>query len=335
MSTGAEKIPSKDVKLQNRLLADELEQAFRRVAFDDAPVLGRELRLFEEEFAAWLGVQHCAGVANGTDALIIALRALGIGPGDEVLVPSNTYAATVLAVVEVGARPVLVEPREADHNIDPAAAAAAIGPRTRAILPVHLYGLPAEIDALAACARSADLALIEDAAQAHGAALKGVRCGALGTIGCFSFHPSKNLAAIGDAGALVTSDPRLAERVRRLRDFGKSSKYRWAEPGYNSKMNTLQAAFLRVKLAHVERWNVRRRELATRYQEGLSDTGLILPPAPGPECEPCWHLYVVRPPGGRRDALQAALAERNIRCGIHYPVPPHLQPAFAAQGWRR
>lgn len=328
------KIPSKDLNLQNRLLADQLEAAFRRVAYQDKATLGRELREFEKEFAAWIGVAHARGVANGTDALILALEALDIGPGDEVIVPANTYGASVLAVVRVGATPRLVDPDPGDHLLHPEAVEQALTPRTRAIMPVHLYGLPVAMERLEELARERGILIIEDAAQAHGAAVNGKRCGAFGAISCFSFHPSKNLGAIGDGGAVVTQSAELDARLGRLRDFGKSGKYEWAEPGHNSKLNTLQAAFLRVKLSQVDAWNRRRRALAHRYTQQLADTGLILPREPDDGRVHCWHLYVVRVPHGKRDALQAAMADHGVRCGIHYPVPPHLQPAFAAQGWR-
>jgi dTDP-4-amino-4,6-dideoxygalactose transaminase len=272
------------------------------------------------------------GVANGLDALVLALRALGVGAGDEVIVPSNTYIATWLAVSAVGARPVPVEPDAATHTIDPARIEGALTGRTRAILPVHLYGQPADLDPILSLARARGLAVVEDAAQAHGARYKGRRIGAHGDIVCWSFYPGKNLGALGDGGAVTTDRDDLADRMRVLRNYGSRVKYVNEVQGANSRLDPLQAAVLRVKLARLDAWNDRRRALAAHYAEGLAGAGLVLPEAPG-WAEPVWHLYVVR--CRDRDGLQRRLAEAGVGTLIHYPIPPHLQGAYAGQGFTR
>ena len=266
------------------------------------------------------------GLANGLDALILALRALDVGPGDEVIVPSNTYIATWLAVSAVGARPVPVEPDPATHNIDPARIAATLTERTKAILPVHLYGQPADLDPIVAVARTNGLAVVEDAAQAHGARYKGKRIGAHGDIVCWSFYPGKNLGAFGDAGAITTDNPDLAERIRVLRNYGSRVKYVNEVQGANSRLDPLQAAVLRVKLGHLDTWTERRRALAARYLAGLAGTELILPHVPD-WADPAWHLFVVRTKA--REALQTRLTAAGIGTLIHYPIPPHMQAAYA------
>jgi dTDP-4-amino-4,6-dideoxygalactose transaminase len=269
------------------------------------------------------------GLANGLDALTLALRALDIGPGDEVIVPSNTYIATWLAVSAVGATPVPVEPDPATHNIDPARIAAAITPRTRAIIPVHLYGQPADMDPILEIARAHGLRVVEDAAQAHGARYRGRRIGAHGDIVCWSFYPGKNLGALGDAGAVTTNDAALAERVAVLRNYGSRRKYVNEEAGVNSRLDPVQAAVLRVKLGVLDDWTDRRRAVAAAYAGGLTGSDLILPHVPD-WADPAWHLYVVRSPG--RDALQARLTGAGIGTLIHYPIPPHMQAAYAGLG---
>ncbi|MFU8866217.1 DegT/DnrJ/EryC1/StrS family aminotransferase [Roseovarius autotrophicus] len=322
-------IPFLDLRAAYLELKPGIDAAIARVLDSGWYVLGSEVEAFEAEWAAYCEAAHAVGVANGLDALTLALRALDIGAGDEVIVPSNTYIATWLAVSGVGATPVPVEPDPATHNIDPARIDAAITPRTRAILPVHLYGQPADLDPILGIARRHNLRVVEDAAQAHGARYKGKRIGAHGDIVCWSFYPGKNLGALGDAGALTTDDPVLAGRVALLRNYGSRQKYVNEEPGVNSRLDPIQAAVLRVKLAVLDKWTARRRAVAAAYEEGLADSGLILPHVPD-WAEPVWHLYVVR--STARDALQARLTEARVGTLIHYPIPPHMQTAYAGLG---
>ena len=322
-------IPFLDLAAAHAELAAEIEAALLRVARSGWYVGGAEVEAFEADWAAHCGAAHAVGVANGLDALILALRALGIGPGDEAIVPSNTYIATWLAVSAVGATPVGVEPDPATHNLDPARIEAAITPRTRAILPVHLYGQPADLDPILALARAHGLKVVEDAAQAHGARYKGRRIGAHGDAVCWSFYPGKNLGALGDAGAVTTDDPDLAARIRRLGNYGSDRKYVNEVRGLNSRLDPLQAAALRVKLGRLDDWTARRRARAAQYLAGLADTGLILPHVPD-WAEPVWHLFVVRTPA--REALQARLASAGVGTLIHYPIPPHMQAAYADMG---
>jgi dTDP-4-amino-4,6-dideoxygalactose transaminase len=310
-------------------LRDELDAAWRRVMDSGWYILGNEVAAFEEEFAAYCGVRHCIGVGNGLDALHLILRGYGIGPGDEVIVPSNTYIATWLAVTYAGATPVPVEPDEATCNLDPARIEAALTPRTRAILPVHLFGQPADMDAIRAVAGRHGLKVVEDAAQAHGARYGGRRCGSLGDAAGFSFYPGKNLGAIGDGGAITTDDDDLAARLRMLRNYGSSKKYVNEIAGFNSRLDELQAALLRVKLSRLDQWNDRRRAVAFTYLEALAGSGLVLPTVPG-WAEPVWHLFVVRSP--ERDAVTAKLDRNGIGWLIHYPIPPHLQGAYRYLG---
>jgi dTDP-4-amino-4,6-dideoxygalactose transaminase len=293
-------------------------------------VLGKELEAFEREFADYCGTKHCIGVGNGLEALHLILRAFDIGPGDEVLVPANTYIATWLAVSYSGARPVPVEPLPGTCNLDPERIESAITPRTRAILVVHLYGQPADMDPICAAARRHGLKVIEDAAQAHGARYRGRRTGSLGDAAGFSFYPGKNLGALGDGGAVTTDDDRLAERLCVLRNYGSKIKYHNEEKGYNSRLDELQAALLREKLKALDDDNACRARLARRYSELLAGSGLVLPEVPQ-WAEPAWHVYTVRSP--RRDALQRHLADRGIGTMIHYPIAPHLQTAYADLGF--
>jgi dTDP-4-amino-4,6-dideoxygalactose transaminase len=318
-----------DLGAAYRELKEEIDDAIARVLGSGWYILGPEVEAFEAEWAAYCGAAHAVGLANGLDALILALRALEIGPGDEVIVPSNTYIATWLAVSAVGATPVPVEPDPATHNIDPARIEAAITSRTRVLLPVHLYGQPADMDPILAIAQRHGLRVVEDAAQAHGARYKGRRIGAHGDLVCWSFYPGKNLGALGDAGAVTTDDAALAGRVALLRNYGSRQKYVNEVQGVNSRLDPLQAAVLRVKLAVLDAWTDRRRAIAGAYAEGLADSGLILPHVPN-WAEPVWHLYVVRSPD--RDALQKRLAEAGVGTLIHYPIPPHMQAAYADFG---
>jgi dTDP-4-amino-4,6-dideoxygalactose transaminase len=319
-------IPFLDMKPAYAELKAELDAAYTRVMESGWFVLGKEVDAFEREYAAFCGTQHCVGLGNGLEALELVLRAWDLGPGDEVIVPSNTYIATWLAVTAVGAIVVPVEPTPAGPNIDPERIAAAITSRTRAIMPVHLYGEPADMDAVMALADKHGLRVVEDVAQAQGAKVRGRRAGALGHAGAHSFFPTKNIGAYGDGGAVTTDDAALAERLRQLRNYGSRIKYVNIERGYNSRLDELQAAFLRVKLARLDEWNDRRRVLAGRYDDRLAGlAGLTLPRAPQ-WAEPVWHLYVVQTK--HRAELQRALDAAGIGTLIHYPIPPHLQQAY-------
>lgn len=311
-----------------------IDEVIQRVLKSGWYILGTECAAFEQEFAEFCGVRHCIGVANGLDALTLTLRGLGIGPGDEVIVPANTFIATWLAVSQVGASPVPVDPRRDSHNIDPERLEAALTPRTRAIMPVHLYGQPAQMDEILSFAQRHGLKVIEDAAQAHGARWRGVRCGALGDAAGFSFYPGKNLGALGDGGAITTNDDALAERLRQLRNYGSSVKYRHELTGTNSRLDELQAAVLRIKLQSLDVENAARAHLAQRYLEGLRGLALDLP-LQVEGAESAWHLFVVSLHGetGKRDQVQQALAARGISTLIHYPLACHRQPCYAAQDW--
>lgn len=326
-------VPFLDLKAPYLELREELDAAYRRVMESGWFVLGEETSAFEREFAAYCEASHCVGVSDGLEALRLILQAYAVGDGDEVIVPSNTYIATWLAVSHAGATPVPVEPDPDTYNLDPARIEAGITPRTRAIIPVHLYGLPAEMDLINDVARRHGLAVIEDAAQAHGARYRGRRTGSLGNAAAFSFYPGKNLGAFGDGGAVVTDDAELADRVRVLRNYGSREKYYNEVKGSNSRLDELQAALLRVKLSNLDEWNDRRGGVAAEYLENLSDvSGLKLPVVAGP-AEPVWHLFVAR--HARRDALRERLEEAEIQTMIHYPVPPHLSGAYAGEGWKR
>jgi len=312
-------------------LKEELDSAYQRVMESGWYILGKEVEAFESEFAAYCETNYCIGVANGLDALHLIVRAYGIGPGDEVIVPANTYIATWLAVTHAGATPVPVEPDEGTYNIDPTRIEAAITPRTKAIMVVHLYGQTADMDQINAIARKHGLKVIEDCAQAHGARYKGRRVGSLGDAAGFSFYPGKNLGAIGDGGAVTTNDPELAERIRVLRNYGSQIKYHNEVVGFNSRLDELQAALLRVKLTKLDEWNERRRHVAAKYMQGLSGQQQLTLPHVPEWAEPVWHLFVVR--HAQRDALQMALVEAGIGTVIHYPIPPHLQLAYVGLNW--
>jgi dTDP-3-amino-3,4,6-trideoxy-alpha-D-glucose transaminase len=319
-----------DLKAIYDELKPELDEAYQRVMRSGWFVLGKEVEAFEREYAAYCGTEHCVGLGNGLEALELVLRGWNIGVGDEVIVPSNTYIATWLAVSAVGATVVPVEPTPDGPNIDPDRIAAAITPRTRAIMPVHLYGEPADMEAIMALADRHGLKVVEDVAQAQGACWRGRRTGALGHAGAHSFFPTKNLGATGDAGAVTTDDAALAERLRVLRNYGSRVKYVNIERGLNSRLDEMQAAFLRVKLPRLDTWNDRRRVLAARYSDRLRDVPGLALPRPPQWAEPVWHLYVVRT--DRRAALVAALEKAGIGSLIHYPIPPHLQQAYADLG---
>lgn len=319
-------IPFLELKSTYLELKPEIDAAIATVMESGYYILGPQVEAFEAEFAASHGVKYCVGLSNGLDALHLGLLALGVGPGDEVIVPSNTYVATWLAVSYTGATPVPVEPVESTYNLDPNCLEAAITPRTRAILPVHLYGQSAEMDPILEIARRHNLPVLEDAAQAHGATYKGRYVGGLGNIAAWSFYPGKNLGAYGDAGAITTNDADLADKVRVLRNYGSRIKYVNEVAGYNARLDELQAAILRVRLKKLAEWNDRRRKIAEFYLENLQGRGLILPTVPAGNA-PVWHLFVVRHP--RRDDFQKYLAQAGIGTLIHYPIPPHLQQAYA------
>jgi len=322
-------IPFLDLRAAYLELKPQIDTAVARVLDSGCYILGPEVEAFEAEWATYCEADYAVGLANGLDALTLALRALGIGPGDEVIVPSNTFIATWLAVSGVGALPVPVEPDPATYNLDPARIEAAITPRTRALLPVHLYGQPADMDPILDIARRRGLRVIEDAAQAHGARYKGRRIGAHGDLVCWSFYPGKNLGALGDGGAVTTNDAALAARVALLRNYGSRQKYVNEEEGVNSRLDPVQAAVLRVKLKVLDEWTDRRCAIAAAYTQGLAGSGLVLPHVPN-WAEPAWHLYVVR--SSRRDALQARLTEVGVGTLIHYPIPPHMQAAYNKLG---
>lgn len=319
-------IPFLDLRATYRELQPQIDAAIARVLESGRYILGSEVEAFENEFAAWSGANYCVGVANGLDALALALRAVGVGPSDEVVVPSNTYIATWLAVTQVGAVPVPVEPDPATHCLDPDRVEAAITDRTRALLPVHLYGHPADMSAILEIGRRRNLRIVEDAAQAHGAALDGTPIGAHGDAVAWSFYPGKNLGAYGDGGAVTTNDPDVAHSVQILRNYGSEKKYVNAVRGVNSRLDPIQAAILRVKMPALAAWNARRTAIADLYRSRLAPLPLGLPHT-APDATHAWHLFVVTYP--RRDDLQIRLRDRGVDTLIHYPIPPHRQVAYA------
>jgi len=319
-------IPFLDLGAAYRELKTEIDSAVMRVLDSGWYVLGPEVEAFEAEWAAYCGADHAVGLANGLDALILALRALDVGPGHEVIVPSNTYIATWLAVSSVGATPVPVEPDPATHNIDHSRIESAITPRTKAIIPVHLYGQPADMDPILALARKYELVVVEDAAQAHGARYRSRRIGGHGDVVCWSFYPGKNLGALGDSGAITTNRTDVADRIKMLRNYGSREKYVNEALGVNSRLDPVQAAVLRVKLHHLDRWTDHRRCIAAAYMDKLNNTDLILPHVPD-WADPAWHLFVVRT--AAREDLQQRLTKAGIGSLIHYPIPPHMQQAYA------
>lgn len=327
------RIPILDLKPAVDELRPELDAAYKRVMDSGWFLLGQELTAFEAEYAASIGAAHCVGVANGLEAMQLILMARGIGPGDEVIVPSNGYIATWLAVTHTGATPVPSEPDYRTYNLDPSRLAQVLTVRTKAILPIHLYGQPADMEAINYFAAQHGLFVVEDAAQSHGARCHGKDAGNAGGAAGVSFYPSKNLGALADAGAVTTNDAALAERIRTLRNYGSKVRYVNDEVGVNSRLSELQAAFLRVKLPRLPEWNRRRAALAVRYQRQLHGVGdLVLPYVPD-WAEPVWHLYVVRT--RQRDALQQHLTRAGIGTQVHYPTPPHLSQAYASLGLRR
>lgn len=319
-------VPFLDLRAAYLELKPAIDAAVARVLDSGHYILGPEVEAFETEWATYCEARYAVGVANGLDALHLALRAMGVGPGDEVIVPSNTYIATWLAVSQCGAVPVPVEPVEATYNIDPALIEAAITPRTKVILPVHLYGQPADLDPILFIARKHGLRVLEDAAQAHGARYKGRRIGAHGDAVAWSFYPGKNLGALGDGGAVTTNDPGIAERLTVLRNYGSKVKYVNEVAGYNSRLDPVQAAVLRVKVPYLDVWNKRRKRIANHYIQELKETGLKLPFVPD-WADPVWHLFVVR--HQQRETVQKELGKAGVSTLIHYPIPPHKQEAYA------
>jgi dTDP-4-amino-4,6-dideoxygalactose transaminase len=323
-------IPFLDLAAASRELQTDIDAAIAKVVHSGWYIGGSEVEAIEADWATFCGAKHGVGVGNGLDALHLALRGVGVGPGDEVILASNGYIATQLAVTMAGATPVPVEPDPATHNLDPERIEAAITARTKAILPTHLYGQPADLDPILRIATAHSLVVIDDAAQAHGARYKGRRVGGnAAKITCWSFYPSKNLGALGDAGAVTTDDPDLADRVRRLGNYGSSVRYVNQELGVNSRLDPIQAAVLRVKLEKLDEWNARRSAIAALYSDALGDTDLILPRVPE-WAEPAWHLYVVQ--SDNRDRLAARLASAGVSTLIHYPIAPHRQKAYAYLG---
>jgi len=322
------KVPFLDLAVQHRAVREDLVAAATAVIDSGWYILGNEVQAFEREFAEFCGVKHCIGVGNGLEALQITLRAMNVGPGDEVIVPSNTFIATWLAVTGVGATIVPVEPDPATHNLDPAALEQAITPRTKVIIPVHLYGHPADMDPINAVAQRHGLKVIEDAAQAHGALYRGRKAGSLGHAAGFSFYPGKNLGALGDGGAVTTDDDVLADQIRLIRNYGSKKKYEHLVQGCNSRLDELQAALLRVKLRSLEQGNAARREIVRQYIDQLANRGIEVV-EPLPETVSSWHLFVVS--AADRERLRAHLLDHGVETMIHYPVAPHLQPAYAGQ----
>lgn len=326
-------VPFLDLKAQYAAIRPDIDIAIARVLDSTAFVLGPAVNEFEQSFADYTERKHCIALNSGTSALHLALLTAGVGPGDEVVTTPHTWISTSWAISYCGARPVFADIDADTGNLDPEAAERVIGPHTKALLPVDLYGNPADLNGLEALADAHGLALIEDAAQSHGARLTGRPAGAFGAVGCFSFYPGKNLGAAGEGGAVVTDNPDVAARIRQLRDHAQDGRHHHVEIGFNHRMDGLQAAILEVKLGHLDRWNDDRRAAAERYRKLLGDIPQIDLPHTTPGADPCWHLYVVRSP--RRDALARCLGERGIQTGLHYPTPVHLQPAYAHLGYKR
>jgi dTDP-4-amino-4,6-dideoxygalactose transaminase len=333
MSTPSTSIPFVDLKAQYASIRSEIQAAVAGVLDHAQFVLGPEVKAFEEDFARFSQTKYALGISNGLDALRIALAAIDVGHGDEVVVPANSFIATALAVTGVGAKPVFADCDKRTYEIDPAAAEAAITPRTKAIIPVHLTGMAADMDKINAIAAKKNLRVIEDAAQSQGATYKGKACGGLGLIGCTSFFPGKNLGAYGDAGGITTNDADLAKKMDMLRNYGQEQKYHHAVKGLNCRLDTLQAAILRVKLKHLPAWNEARRKHAKVYTERLKGVGDLQFQHIPAECIPIYHLYIIET--AKRDALKNFLTERGVMVGIHYPIPIHLQPAYAEMGFKK
>ena len=326
------KVPFVNLQAQHEPLQAEINEAIASVFTKTNFILGEDVALFEQEFADYCAAPYAIGLDSGLSALKLALEAFNIGAGDEVIVPANTFIATAAAVTFVGARPVFVDIKPGTYNIDVSKIEAAITPKTRAILPVHLYGTPADMDEIMALASKHNLIVIEDACQAHGAYYRGRRVGSLGHAAAFSFYPTKNLGAAGDGGALVTSDERAMNHVKALRNCGQREKYVHVAAPYNHRLDTLHAAVLRIKLRHLDEWNAGRRQAAILYNRFLAETPIVTPATPA-NVIPVWHLYVIR--AENRAGLQAHLQEQGIATGLHYPLPLHLQPYYQSLGYKR
>jgi dTDP-4-amino-4,6-dideoxygalactose transaminase len=335
-AVATQEIPLVDLKAQYATIRDEVRRAIDEVLESMQLTIGPNVKAFDQEFASYIGTKHSIGVGSGTDALQLAIRACGVSPGDEVITVSFTFFATVEAILYANARPILVEVDERTMNMDAAAVAAAITPRTKAIIPVHLYGRTVDMKPLRQIAQDRNITIIEDAAQAHGAITDDgtTKAGASGRVGCFSFYCSKNLGAYGEAGSITTNDDRLAEELRALREHGQSTRYYHPVVGYNARLDEIQAAILRIKLRRLQGWNKRRRELARTYSKLLADSGVITPEIPNGERH-VFYVYCIRVPGGRRDDLRKYLGERGIGTQIHYPVPIHLQQSAEFLGYRK
>jgi len=335
-AVATQEIPLVDLKAQYATIRDEVRRAIDEVLESMQLTIGPNVKAFDQEFANYIGTKHSIGVGSGTDALQLAIRACGVSGGDEVITVSHTFFATVEAILYANARPILVEVDEKTMLIDPAAVAAAITPRTKAIIPVHLYGRTVDLKPLRQIAQDRNITIIEDAAQAHGALLDdGKKAGTGGRVNCFSFYCSKNLGAYGEAGSITTNDDRLAEELRALREHGQSTRYYHPVVGYNARLDEIQAAILRIKLKRLDEWNTRRRELARMYDERLKNTGVIVPEIPSDIRRHVFYTYTIRVPGGRRDDLRKYLGDRGIGTQIHYPVPIHLQQSAQFLGYRK
>ena len=335
-AVATQEIPLVDLKAQYATIRDEVRRAIDDVLESMQLTIGPNVKAFDQEFASFIGTRHSVGVGSGTDALQLAIRACGVSAGDEVITVSFTFFATVEAILYANARPILVEVDERTMNIDAAAVAAAITPRTKAIIPVHLYGRTVDMKPLRQIAQDRNITIIEDAAQAHGAVTddRSTKAGASGRVGCFSFYCSKNLGAYGEAGSITTNDDRLAEELRALREHGQSTRYYHPVVGYNARLDEIQAAILRIKLRRLPEWNTRRRELARAYEKLLAGSGVITPEIPSGERH-VFYVYCIRVPNGRRDDLRKYLGERGIGTQIHYPVPIHLQQSAEFLGYRK
>lgn len=330
--SSANRIPFVDLRSQHAFLSEEIGLAVSNVLSESSFTLGKQVKQFEEEFASFCGADHAVGVGSGTDALHLALRASGVGPGDEVITVPNTYIATVEAIIMCGARPVFVDIDEETYLMDVSELEDAITEKTKAIIPVHLYGQPADMEAIRSIAAGRGINVVEDACQSHGASIGDVRTGCLGDVACFSFYPSKNLGGIGDGGIVVTNNKEISERVARLRSHGEENKYSHIEPGYCSRLHGVQAAVLRAKLKHLERWNKARRYNAQVYDSLLKEAPVVRPLYKESNYH-VYHLYVVRVKN--REELRGRLADQGIETGIHYPIPLHLQPALKGYGYKK
>lgn len=326
-----ESIPLVDLQAQYSAIQKEIDGAMRRVVESAQFIMGPDVAAFEAEYAAWCNVPYCVGVGSGTAALELSLRVLGVGPGDEVITVAHTFIATAEAISATGAKPVFVDIDPLTYTLDPDAFAAAITAQTRAVIPVHIYGQPADMTRISAIAQQHGIAIVEDAAQAHGATWEGTRAGGFGDAACFSFYPGKNLGAYGDAGAVTTRRQDVATQVRSLRNHGRRTKYLHDQIGFGHRIDTLQAAILRAKLPFLHDWTQARRALAARYNELLTNTEVVLPYV-APAADPVWHLYVIRT--AQRDEMLKQLERQGISAGVHYPVPLHLQPAYAELGYQ-